>query len=55
MQEAFGLHEIINGFQAIRSINNRIGLYNSERPHTALDKRTLDIAYIGHAEIQKAA
>ena len=27
----------------------------SERPHTALDKRTPDIAYFGNAETRKAA
>jgi hypothetical protein len=30
-------------------------LYNAERPHTALDKRTQDIAYFTQAEMQKAA
>ena len=27
----------------------------AERPHTALDKRTPDIAYFTHAQIRKAA
>jgi hypothetical protein len=49
------LHEITDGFQAKRIIDTSIGFYNSERPHTALDKRTPDIAYFGHAEIRKAA
>ena len=44
-----------DGFQAKRIIDNWIEFYNSERPHTALDKRTPDIAYFGHAEIRKAA
>jgi len=45
-QEAVYLHEIIDGFQAKRIIDNWIECYNSERPHTALDKRTPDIAYL---------
>ena len=32
-----------------------IGFYNSERPHTVLDKRTLNISYFAQAEIWKAA
>ena len=49
------LHEITNGFQAKRIIDDWIGFYNSERPHTALDKRTPDPAYIIRAEIPNAA
>ena len=54
-QEAVYLHEINDGFQAKRIIDNWIGFYNSERPHTALDKRTPDTAYFGQEEILKAA
>lgn len=54
-QEAVYLHEITDGFQAKRIIDTWIGFYNSERPRTALDKRTPDIVYFGHAEIRKAA
>ena len=54
-QEAVYLHKITDGFQAKRIIDDRIGFYNSERPHTALDKRTPDIAYLGNAETRKAA
>ena len=54
-QEAVYLHEIANGFQAKRIIDSWVGFYNSERPHTALDKRTPDIAYFGQAETRKAA
>ena len=54
-QEAVYLHEITDGFHAKRIIDNWIGSYNSERPHTALDKRTPDIAYFGQAETRKAA
>jgi putative transposase len=54
-QEAVYLHEIIDSFQAKRIIDSWIGLYHSERPHTALDKRTPDIAYFGNAETRKAA
>ena len=54
-QEAVYLHEITDGFQAKRIIDTSIEFYNSERPHTALDKRTPDIAYLGNAETRKAA
>ena len=54
-QEAVYLHEITDSFQVKRIIDTWIGFYNSERPHTALDKRTPDIAYFGQAETRKAA
>ena len=54
-QEAVYLHKITNGFQAKRIIDDRIGFYNSERPHTALDKQTPDIGFYNQAEIPKAA
>jgi putative transposase len=54
-QEAVYLHEITDGFQAKQIIDNWIEFYNSERPHTALDKRTPDIAYFGKSETRKAA
>ncbi|MBT6585320.1 MAG: IS3 family transposase [Gammaproteobacteria bacterium] len=54
-QEAVYLHEITDGFQAKRIIGNWIDFYNSERPHTALDKRTPDNAYFQQAETRKAA
>jgi putative transposase len=43
-QEAVYLHEITDGSQEKRIIDNWIGSHNSERPHTALDKRTPDTA-----------
>ena len=54
-QEAVYLHEITDGFQAKRIIDDWIGFYNFERPHTALDKRTPDIAYFTQTEARKAA
>ena len=42
--EAVYLQKITDGFRAKRIIDNWIECYNSERPHTALDKRTPDIA-----------
>lgn len=54
-QEAVYLYEITDCFQAKRIIDTWIGLYNSERPHSALNKRTPDIAYFGQAETRKAA
>ena len=54
-QEAVYLHEITDGFQAKRIIDDWIAFYNSERPHTALDKRTPDAAYFEQSETRKAA
>ena len=54
-QDAVYLHEITDGFQAKRIIDTWISFYNSERPHTALNKRTPDIAYFGQVETGKAA
>ena len=53
-QEAVYLHEIIDVFQAKQIIDNWIGFYNSERPHTALDKCAPNTAYFDQAEIRKA-
>jgi putative transposase len=53
-QEAVHLHEITDGFQAKRIIDTWSGFYNSERPHTTLDKRTPDIAYFGQTKTRKA-
>jgi len=54
-QEAVYLHEITDGFHAKRIIDDWIAFYNSERPHTALDKRTPDAAYFEQSETRKAA
>ncbi len=54
-QEAVYLHEITDGFQAKKIIDTWIRFYNSERPHTALDKQTPDIAYFGRVKTRKAA
>lgn len=54
-QEAVYLHELQDGFQAKRVIKDWIGFYNSERPHTALDKRSPDDAFFDTARTQKAA
>ncbi|MGY9048675.1 MAG: integrase core domain-containing protein [Rhodobacterales bacterium] len=37
------------------SINDWIGFYNKERPHTALDKRSPDDAFFDTERTQKAA
>ena len=50
-REAVYLHEITTSFQAKQNIDEWIGFYNSERPHTTLDKRTPDTAYFTRAEI----
>ena len=44
-QEAVYLNEITNSFDAKRIIKEWISFYNTERPHTALDKRTPDQAF----------
>ncbi|WP_416384567.1 integrase core domain-containing protein [Roseovarius sp. Pro17] len=51
-QEAVNLHEITDGFQVKRIINNWIGFYKLERSHTALDKRTAAAAYFIQAMAQ---
>ena len=54
-QEAVYLHELQDGFQAKRVIDDWIGFYNFERPHTALEKRTPDDAYFGSMQMNQAA
>ncbi|EET46911.1 integrase core domain-containing protein [Thalassobium sp. R2A62] len=48
-------HEITNSFQTKKIIDDWLDLYNSERPHTAFDKKTPNAAYFNHTEIRKAA
>ena len=54
-QETVYLHGITDGFKAKRIIDTWIGFYNSERPHTALDKRSPDDAFFDLERTQKAA
>jgi putative transposase len=54
-QEAVYLHELQDGFQAKRVIKDWIRFYNTERPHTALDKRTPEDAFFDTEGTQKAA
>ena len=54
-QEAVYLHELQDGFHAKRVIKDWIRFYNSERPHTALDKRPPDNAFFDAERSQKAA
>jgi len=49
------LHELTDGFVAEQAITKWITFYNTDRPHTALDKRTPDEAYFGSYEIKKTA
>ena len=44
-QEAVYLEELSDGFKARRVIKNWIAFYNTERPHSALGRRTPDEAY----------
>ena len=54
-QEAIHLHEITNGFDAKRIIEEWIRLYNTKRPHTALEKRTPDQAFFAGEKEKIAA
>ncbi len=54
-QEAIHLEEINDGFQARRVIKDWMTFYNTERPHSALDRLTPDAAYWAGFEEQKAA
>ncbi|KEO57297.1 hypothetical protein DT23_17065 [Thioclava indica] len=54
-QEAIYLEEISDGFQARRVIKDWITFYNTERPHSALDRHTPDGANWSGLEKQKAA
>ena len=54
-QEAVYLHELTDGFVAERVIGEWITFYNSDRPHTALEKRTPDEAHFDGKEMKKAA
>lgn len=44
-QEAVYLEEITDGFQARRVISNWMAFYNTERPHSSLERRTPKEAY----------
>lgn len=54
-QEAVYLHELQDGFHAKRIIDNWIGFYNAEGPHTALEKLTPDDAYFEATQMNQAA
>ncbi len=54
-QEAVCLHELADGFVAARVIAEWIIFYNTDRPHTALEKRTPNEAYFDGKEMMKAA
>ena len=45
--EAVYLHDLTDGFEARRLIDEWIGFYNTERPHSALDGKTSAAAYRG--------
>ena len=54
-QEAIYLEEITDGFQARRIITDWIAFYNTEWPHSALDRLTPEDAYWAGLEEHKAA
>ena len=54
-QEAIYLEEISDGFRAWRVVKKWIAFYNTERPHSALDRQTPDDAYWSNSQEQRAA
>lgn len=54
-QEAIYLTELQDGFQAQRVIQEWIGFYNAERPHSALEYQTPREAYWGEENQKQAA
>ena len=54
-QETVFLHALTDGFVAERVSREWITFYNTDRPHTALDKRTPDEAYFDGKELKKTA
>lgn len=54
-QEAVYLEEIADGFQARRVIGNWMTFYNTERPHSSLERRTPKEAYWDGQEQKMAA
>lgn len=54
-QEAVYLHELTDGFVAERVIREWITFYNTDRPHTALERQTPDEAYFDSKKMKKAA
>jgi putative transposase len=54
-QEAAFLYALQDGFQAKQVIKDWIWHYNTERPHTALDKRSPDDASFDIQRTHKAA
>ena len=54
-QEAVYLEEITDGFQARRVINNWMTFYNTQRPHSSLERRTPKEAYCAGRDKKLAA
>ena len=53
--EAVYLEEINDGVQALKVLKGWMPFYNTNRPHSALDRRTPDETYWAGLEEQKAA
>jgi putative transposase len=49
------LHELPDGFVVEHVVGEWITFYNTDRPHTALDKRSQDEAYFDIKKLNKAA
>ncbi|GAA6206709.1 hypothetical protein NBRC116601_00020 [Cognatishimia sp. WU-CL00825] len=52
-QKAVYPRELQDGLQSKRIVKDWIRFYNSERPHTALDTRSPDCAFLQHARSSK--
>ena len=51
--EAVYLHDLANGFEARLLIDEWIGFYNTERPHSALDGKTPAAAYRSNPPVDR--
>lgn len=54
-QEAICLEEVNDGFHARKVVKDWMAFYNINRPHSVLDRKTLDEAYWTGLEEQEAA
>ncbi len=54
-QETIYLQELTDGYKTKKIIDEWINFYNSDRPHTALNRRVPDSACFGERQGQKAA
>ena len=55
LQEAVYVHDLTDGFVAEQVTREWITFYNTNRPHTALDKRMPEEPYFDGKELMKVA